>query len=330
MRVLVFSKTKLTSLKSRAKRAGEGLNVEVLPLDSLGRMLPTLGKGSLVYLDIAGLGAREQIRRVAVISEHPELLFGVIDFIGCVADPAGLFRHGAVDYLGKSLAGVGLSVGRIGEVLAYARSVRGQTGDNSGEDFAQAARGWDQIVEGQEYPFFFLFIEVDDAEEMKKRYGHENLTRALDTFRSFIERGVSPYGGKLWMWSSFGGMILFPFGDHSSAPIVSVLRLILWRPFYDVEESPLPNYLSFRMALSTGPMTYREKRTGGIVCDALNSAFHLGQRFTQPGCVTLTADARRLVPDPLKDFCVPIGAFEGRKIYRIRTPLFPSSQRDGE
>jgi hypothetical protein len=330
MRVLVFSKTKQTSLQSRAKKAGEGLSIEVLPLDSLGRTLPTLGRGSLIYIDVAGLGAREQARRFAMMREHPELLFGILDFTGGIDDPAGLFRSGAIDYLGKPLSRVGLSVSRISEVLAYARTVRGDSASEQADNLGQAARGWAQIVEGQEYPFFFLFIEVDDTEEMKKRYGQENLAHAMDTFRQFIERSVGPFGGKMWMWSSFGGIVLFPFGDHSPAPIVSIFRMVLWKPFYDVEESPLPNYLSFRMALHTGKMTYREKRTGGIVCDALNSAFHLGQRYTPPGRMTMTADVRRLVPDPLKEFCVPMGAYEGRKIYRLRSPLFPSSQRDAE
>lgn len=330
MRILVFSKAKQASLQSRAKRAGEGLSIEVLPLDSLKRTMPTLGKGSLIYMDVSGLGAKELARRFGLMREHPEILFGIIDFTGVVTDPAGLFRSGAIDYLGKPFSHVGLTAARISEVLAYARTVRGDTASEQPNDLEQAARGWDQIVEGREHPFFFVFVEVDDAEEMKKRYGQENLAHAMDTFRQFIDRGVTPFGGKLWMWTGFGGMVLFPFGDHSPAPILSVFRLVLRRPFFDVEESPLPNYLSFRMAMHMGPMTYHEKRTGGIVCDALNSAFHLGQRFTPMGKVTMTAEVRRLVPDALSELCIPLGSFEGRKIYRLKSPLFPSSQRDAE
>jgi class 3 adenylate cyclase len=330
MRVLVFSKTKQAWLKSRTRHAGEGLSLEVYPFDALRRNLPTIGKGSLVYLDMAGLGPREQNRRVGVMEENPDVLFGVIDFTGSVSDPASLFRRGAVDYMGKPLAKVGLSAARVSEVVAYARSQRGETGEPAVTDLEQAARTWAQIVEGREYQFYFLFIEVDDAEEMKKRYGHENLAHALDTFRSFIDRGVSPYGGKLWLWSGFGGIVLFPVGGRICMPMVCAFRLQLLRPFYDVEESPLPNYLSFRMALSLGSMIYREKRTGGIICDALNSAFHLGQRFTEPGRFTLTADVHRVVPDVLKDFCVHAGVFEGKKIYRVRAPLYPSTQREGD
>ena len=69
---------------------------------------------------------------------------------------------------------------------------------------------------------------------------------------------------------------------------------------------------------------------GGIVCDALNSVFHLGQRFTEPGQFTITADVFRATPDYLRDFCVPSGTFEGRKVYRVRAPLHPLDQKEGE
>ncbi len=330
MKVTVFSKTKQASLKSSAKRAGDGVTIDVLPLNALARTLPTLGKGSLVYIDMAGLSPREQTRRIAVMDEHQDILFGFLDSTGSVGDPAVLFHHGAVDYMGRQPSRTGISAKRIRDILAFARSLRKAVeGTLEGGGFS-AARSWSDVVEGREYPFYFLFFEADGAEELKKRYGHENLGRAMETFRSFIERGVAPYGGRVWLWSGFGGIALFPAGTDNPGPIVSAFRLMLWRPFYDVEESPLPNYLSFRFALSEGAMVYREKRTGGIVCDALNSVFHLGQRFTEAGQFTLTARVYRAVPEYLKEFCSPVGAFEGRKIYRVRAPIHPSVQREDE
>jgi hypothetical protein len=145
-----------------------------------------------------------------------------------------------------------------------------------------------------------------------------------------VDRGVSPYGGKIWMWSGFGGIVLFPFSQRNCIPIVCALRLLLWRPLYDVEESPLPNYLSFRMALSIGSMVYREKRTGGIVSDGLNTVFHLGQRFTDPGRFTLSADVLDMAPDRLKEYCLPAGVFEGQKVFRLRALVYPSVQREDE
>ncbi len=330
MRIYLASKGKHLPLQRRARSAGSGFSVEVIPLDALARALPTLPAGSLLYLDLAGLGLAEQQRRIAQVSEQPGLLFGILDPVGKIGDPASVFHAGAVDYLGKALARTGLTPRRVGDVLAFARST-GRAAEGAGqEDGLPTVQGWDDIVEGREYPFFLLFVEVDDAEEMKKRYQPENLTRSMETFRLYVDRAISSHGGKLWLWSGFGGVVLFPPMDGGFPPFIGALRLLLARPIYDAEESPLPNYLSFRMAMSHGSLVYRAKRTGGIISDALNSIFHLGQKYTQRGQFTLTVDVYRRVPDRLKEYCVPSGTFEGHKIYRVRTPLYPVPQREGE
>ena len=56
---------------------------------------------------------------------------------------------------------------------------------------AAVSDGWAEIQPGQEHSFAFLFIEVDDAEELKKRHEPENLAAAMATFREFIERIVA-------------------------------------------------------------------------------------------------------------------------------------------
>jgi CheY-like chemotaxis protein len=330
MRVSIFSKQKQMALKNSTRNAGAEFCVDVFPLDALTRTLPTLSRGSLVYLDLGGISSREQAKRLQVINDHPEFFFGIIDFKAEVEDPASLFRHGVVDYLGKPFSKAGLTARRVSEVITFARMARGGGADLAGEEGTPApGLGWDQIFEGREYGFYFLFIEVDHAEEMKKRYGADNLARAMETFRAFVERGILPYGGKLWMWSGFGGIALFPMSSQDYAPLVCAFRMLLRRPFYDVEESPLPNYLSFRMSLSMGTMTYMKKKTGGIISDALNSIFHIGQRFTEAGTFTLTSDIVHVAPDGLKDYIMPAGVFEGRKIFKARAPLYPSSQREG-
>ena len=326
MRVYLFSKARQTTLQAIGKGAS-GVAMEAFPLDSLDRTLPAIAKWSVVYIDMASVGPKERAKRIAAIDEHPDILFGIVDLHGDVADPASLFHLGAVDYVGKSGFAGGISAKRLASVLAFAR--RGRPEMTGGTDDLESDAGWSEIVEGREYSFIFLYVGVDGSEELKRRYGQEELGRAMATFRAFIERCVKPCEGRMWLWNGFGGVVLFPLGDHNGAPVACAFRIQLLRPFYDVEDCPLPNALSFRMALSLGAMVYREKKTGAILSDALNSVFHLGQKFTEPGRFTLTADVLRLAPESLKDFCVPAGTFEGKKIFRVRSPLYPGSQKEG-
>ena len=192
---------------------------------------------------------------------------------------------------------------------------------------AEVGDGWADIVSGQEHSFAFLFVEVDDAEELKKRHEPENLAGAMATFREFIERMVKQHGGRLWMWSRFGGLGLFPLHERTPFAPLCGLRILLSSVFYDYEESILPGRLSFRMALSVGTTVYKEGDTGRIVSDAVNSIFHLGRRFTGPGQFLITADAYELVPPPLRVFFQAAGSYEGRRIHRMLRPTSATGVR---
>jgi class 3 adenylate cyclase len=193
---------------------------------------------------------------------------------------------------------------------------------------AAVSDGWAEIKPGHEHSFAFLFIEVDEAEELKKRHEPENLAGAMATFREFIERIVAQHGGRLWMWSRFGGLVLFPLHEPTPFAPLCGLRILLSCIFYDVEESLLPGRLSFRMALSIGSTVYHDGDTGRIVSDAVNSIFHLGRRFAQPGQFLLTADAHDLVPQQLRGFFQPAGTYEGRRIHRMLRPTSVTGMRE--
>jgi len=335
MTIHVFSRTP-GSLPVRAPRRGKAApTLEVRQYSDLPDALPSMGEGSIVYLDLGGLGAGARGRLRALIARNPRILFGIIDGSGAVADPASLFHAGAVDYIGKAHTGAVLDAKRLAAVLEFARGARGQFRRAGGETAQEPSpetlpNGWASVVGGREHPFAILLVEVDGVDELKKRFEAGNLALAMETFRAHVEKIVGAHGGRTWMWSRFGGLALFPLAGEGTAPAVCGLRLLLARLFYDVEESLLPGFLSFRMALSVGRTVYHETNTGGIVADSLNSIFHLGRRFARPGQFLLTADALELAPPSVRGYCVPAGSFEGRKIFRMTQLLSPKPQKENE
>jgi hypothetical protein len=329
VKVLVFTRTPSSFARLGSHGGKKALEVEVLPVAGVRDALRSSAEESLVYLDLHGLGEKERQKTLSLVTKHPDILFGIIDAGGAVEDVAALFHAGAVDYIGKKLGAGALTAKRVAKVAEYARSVD-QASDalDLSEDMpepmsASASDAWAEIVPGREYRFGFLYIEADDAEELKKRHEPENLASAMETFRGFIDRMVTQHGGRLWLWSRFGGLALFPLRGGTCLAPQCGLRILLSRIFYDVEESLLPGRLSFRMALSIGSTVYRKSNTGGIVSDGINSIFHLGQRFTRPGQFLLTEEACEMSPPPLRGHFLPAGTYEGRRIMRMLRP-FPS------
>ena len=321
MRTVVFtdSPRKVLALPHFRGKGSQGL--ETRPRRELKRALPSLELSPLVYLDVSGLTPTGRTRLLAIVSSAPRVRFCILDPADQVADVAAVFHAGAVDYVGKATASTRVSPGRREAVLSFARSVgRGLVDESSPSAVdlqAAQADGWADIEPGTEHTFAILFVEVDAAEEMKKRYEQENLAAAMSTFREFIHRSAAQFGGRCWMWGRFGGLVLFPLHQRTPFAVLCGLRILLSSIFYDCEQSILPGRLSFRMALSVGTTVYREGDTGRIISDAVNSIFHLGRKFTKPAQFVLTADAMELVPVQLKDFFLPAGSYEGRRIFRM-------------
>jgi class 3 adenylate cyclase len=334
VKVFVFTRTPAVILRMLSARARKEMNIEAFPLSELREPLPSSAETVLVYLDVRGLSDKERGRALSEIVKNPKVCFGVLDPMGTVKDIAALFHAGAVDYVGKKLTLAAFTAKRAAAVAAYARNANGgQDGAGKGKGqtpvTAPVSDGWLDIVPGREHRFAFLFVEVDDAEELKKRHEPENLAGAMETFRGFVERVVLQHGGRLWMWGRFGGLALFPLHDSTSAAPLCGLRIILSRVFYDVEESLLPGRLVFHLALSVGTTVYQKGDTGRIVSDGVNSIFHLGRKYTQPGQFLLTAEAGELAPPALRAYLVPAGSFEGSRIMRMLRPRPSRAARAG-
>jgi hypothetical protein len=327
MTVAFFTKKPDARSRFPVSKGRSGPSIEILPFSGLKRGLSSLADDSLVYVDVRGLTEAERRKAITTLADSPVLGYGIFDPEGSIKDPAQLFHAGAVDYVGKGLLLTGLGPKRFAAVAEYARQGMPDAGpseavaDGPGDAAAQGD-AWADVVPGREHPFAILYIEVDDTEELKKRHEPANLSEAMETFKAFVSGIATRHGGRLWMWSRFGGLVLFPQRQGRCPAVLCCTRILLDSIFYDIEESRMPGRLSFRMALSCGPLVYKEGDTGRIVSDSLNSIFHLGQRFTPARQFYVTSKTLDAAPPSLKPFFVAVGTFEGQRIHRM---LLPSS-----
>jgi hypothetical protein len=290
--------------------------IERRHVNELKSVLSDLPADTLIYLDVGGLTQAERSRLLRATLNKAGRRVGIIDPKGSVRDVAALFHAGAVDYIHTSAGAGALSLGRIAAVRSYASLVGAVPGDAPQAPVLPALAAlkrlgsaripgggdseWEGVEDGNEHNFAFLYVEVDDVDEMRKHYEPDSLSKAMETFREFVFKMVSPSGGRLWMWSRFSGLVLFPLRALDFPAPLCGLRILLSRVFFDAEESPLPGRLSFRMALSIGSTAYTVGDPGRILSEGINSIFHLGRRFARPGQFLFTWEASVLTPEPLR------------------------------
>ena len=285
----------------------------------------------MVYFDFSGLEQSDLEKHRRSLAKNRSIFFGALDPTQQITDVAELFHDGAVDYLGKAAIKEGISAKRIKKVRQYLERNRGddleqfETKPDAAQPFGESGEDWDKIVVGKEYTFCMMFIELDGAAEMEKKYGRKNLDIALSSFKQYIDISVKPFNGRIWIWSSFGGLVLFPLVPKKSDPVKCGFRIMLFKHLYDIEESVFPNFISLRIAVHIGRTVYTKINTGQIISDTLNSVFHLGQQHAKPGKFYMTEDVLRIRHPAFADYFVEDGTFEGRKIYRMRLALHSGS-----
>lgn len=324
MDIVIFSDSKkIDDLFSRIKT--KQYSFHYFPLSELRKTIKNTQSGALLYIDVTHLEEPERGKTLKFLSKLKDYHYGIIDPRGSVHDIAEQFHNGACDYIGRELFKEGFSQSRLKKVIELvtrdaAAGVKTE-GDVPASKYILSGNNWDEIKPGNEYTFCFMFVELDNQKELVKKFGAAHIDSFLKSFQDLLERIVSPINGRIWMSLDFGALILIPFDGKKCDAILTSFRFIMARKIISIEEYDSKTLLSYRIALHLGNTIYKSRgETGTIISDSINSVFHLGQKFTEPGNFYLTKEISSFIPHGLKKWFVPVGKYEGRDIIRMILP----------
>ena len=139
---------------------------------------------------------------------------------------------------------------------------------------------------------------MDNIDELERDISPENLSSAVAHFKDHISTFTENFNGRNWIWWEYGGIVLFPYTGNISNSVTCGFNIIFLKHFFDIEGSPFPNLVSFRLALHVGNSEYREKNTGTINSAPLNLTCKLGKN-APPGSYLITEDAYKFTPASL-------------------------------
>ncbi len=328
------------ALKGRAADGEASRNrlVKVAP-SKLDNALEEAPEDSLFYIDASGFAGPALWAAVERAAERRPECVAVFDPEGVVDDPAQVFFHGGRDFLSRAVLEAGLSRERFHAPDAPAAAhVSAGPGGQDAREAALAATpalqipeierppreilsgaDWSGVISGEEYSFWLLFVELDDMARYNAHTSDAYTSRVVKSFREHLLSETERYGGHIWMWKQFSGLLLFPYDGERCMPIVPLFRLFMNRVIANVEHYQLKNLVSYRMALHLGNTTYQDAgSTGDVVSADVNFIFHLGTKHTSPAELTVTRTALSFVPPGLQQYFVDRGVFEEHQTYGMR------------
>ncbi len=294
------------------------------------------------YLDISSLKQRQLESELRALSRanHP---WGIVDPEGIVDDVAALFHRGAGDYIDLrrefsfKTARVRRAVdffthlrgeefpekSKKSEDLSPSKVVKNQRGVGSkSTDFAQPSISWEHVKKNGEYSFSFLYVELLPSGDWKGKSGDSHKEQMQTAFHDVVAERVAGFGGKIWMWNEWTGLVLFPFDGKNCDAVVPGIRLLLNRVLISIEGGAFQTVLNFKLALHVGSTTYRERgQTGTIISDDVNFIFHLGVKKAEANTLYLTDTSYPLISKGLHPLFQEGEVFEGHRIYHMASPF---------
>jgi hypothetical protein len=325
MDIVVFTNQKTVATHFKGFKNSKAFTLKFYPTDEMKIRIKNIGKDTFTYIDFSGFEPSSMNGTLKYLMKLTGYRYGIIDPKGMISDVALLFFHGASDYIGKGIFREGVTTHRIKKALQYnplGEDVEPGTQNQSApQAFIPSGRDWSCIRSGQEYTFCLMYVEFDHHEEMRRNLGSDRMASVLDSFKVFIEKFVSIINGRIWIWNKFNGLILFPFDGERCEAILTCFRLILYRKMICVEHLNFDTFFSYHLALHLGNIVYRRKgSTGTLVSNSINTIFHIGSKFAQPGNFYLTKEVLMLAPDKFKEYFLPAGTYEDLEIARMRLP----------
>ncbi|MFW6139018.1 MAG: hypothetical protein ACOC7U_07590 [Spirochaetota bacterium] len=344
MEVLVISEDVRIRSIFKNTESQTGIPTRYFPCNQLKRAVKEIEKDCFIYIDVSGYSETERKIILNHLSDTRLYSYGIIDPEEQIKDIGGCFLQGACDYIGGEIFHTTLSKERFNKVLDLRRKLQlgscalenGSTAvesdpspnssraavhslSSSSPCSIQSGTNWADIVPGREYTFCMMYIRADNPAALKEKLSYSSIQSVDSSFQKFLHQAVSPLNGKIWMWNNLEGLILFPHNGKSCDVIVLCFRLILDRNLISIEELELHVPLSYHIILHIGSTVYEKRgNTGTIISDSLNSIFHLGHKFARAGGLYLTQEIFNLIPGCLKQYFIPAGEFEGRKIKRMK------------
>ncbi|OHD67621.1 MAG: hypothetical protein A2W19_11450 [Spirochaetes bacterium RBG_16_49_21] len=322
MDIYLFSDTKNIDAGFRSIKKLKNTTVRILPASELIKTSKSAPPGSLIYADISSYNKKEIPRILKFLSKLEQCRHGILDPKGNVREIAGLFHNGACDYIGKELIKTGITPKRLEMIIKFKR-LKSDTapGARNNIEYILAVRNWEEIKPGCEYTFAFMLVELDNYNELRA-LGVDQFSRIINSYRRYLEELIEPFNGKIWIWMDSSCLILFPYCGGKCDEIEAPFRLMINRKLLCAEIRYCNINVSYKITMHIGNTVYRDSgETGTIVSDSLNSVFHLGQKFAEPGNFYLTEEIFSFAPARLADFFIPAGKYEGRNILRMRRIL---------
>ncbi len=174
---------------------------------------------------------------------------------------------------------------------------------------------WGTLKDGKVYSITVMSLDIVNNSKMVKKYSSKIMEKVYFRLRSFIEKKVLDYEGRIWSFAGDGGLIAFTFKGHAERAALCAMDIRATLPVFNISHDlPVKDNLFLRLAMDTGKIKF-SLDTGHIVSDIINYAAHLEKSGTLPGEISISANVKKELPPKIAKIFRDKGLFENKTFY---------------
>ncbi len=180
---------------------------------------------------------------------------------------------------------------------------------------AASPNNWGILREGKSYNITVMSLDIVSNSKLVKKYGVKTIEKVYFKLRTFVEKRVLDYDGRIWTFAGDGGLIAFTSKEHITRAVLCALDIRAALSVFNIRpDLPIKEDILLRLALDTGKIKFSSD-TGHIISDVINYASHLEKLGTLPGEISISENIKKELSPKIAKVFSDKNIFENMNCY---------------
>lgn len=181
--------------------------------------------------------------------------------------------------------------------------------DNHNKMFVEDPRihrtpNWGVLIEGEEYNFAFLKLDIVGNTKLVKKYSKEEIKKAYSDLHSIVINCCEKRNGRIWHWEGDGGIVAFFFSNKNTLAVLSGMEIIHELFLYNKTNSALDNPLEIRLAIHCGLCNFTHNEEDIANLDIIKETSHIESKHAKSNSVTISHKVLTTLDQRIADILV--------------------------
>ncbi len=165
-------------------------------------------------------------------------------------------------------------------------------------------RDWGVLIEGEEYNFAFLRLDIVGNSKLVKKYSKKDISKTYSDLHQIVKSCCEKRNGRFWHWEGDGGLMAFFFSNKNTLAVLSGMEIIHELFLYNKTKCTLDTPLEIRLAIHCGMCNFTNNEEDITNLDIVKETIQFESKYGKSNTVTISQKVLTTLDQRIIDFLV--------------------------